>query len=96
MASGTLVVAILQTSGRDNSLATTYMGALLYTVAGLACMLPCSVVLPKYFVISLVYLPKNKWRVMNQIYTLDLRLISGYICTPRLTRGNDYVRMCIV
>lgn len=32
---------------------------------------------------------------MNQIYTLDLHLISGYICTPRLTREND-VMMCIV
>ncbi|WWC68306.1 uncharacterized protein I206_102230 [Kwoniella pini CBS 10737] len=36
MSNGALAAAILQTSGGDSSLATTYMGILLYTVAGLA------------------------------------------------------------
>nr|ODN74974.1 chitin synthase [Cryptococcus depauperatus CBS 7841] len=36
MTNGALTAAILQTSGGNNSLATTYMGILLYTVAGLA------------------------------------------------------------
>lgn len=36
MTNGALVAVILQASGGDNSLATTYMGVLLYTVAGLA------------------------------------------------------------
>ncbi|WWC96588.1 hypothetical protein V866_003456 [Kwoniella sp. B9012] len=36
MSNGALAAAILQTSGGDSALATTYMGILLYTVAGLA------------------------------------------------------------
>ncbi|KAK8865591.1 hypothetical protein IAR55_000735 [Kwoniella newhampshirensis] len=36
MSNGALAAAILQTSGGSDSLATTYMGVLLYTVAGLA------------------------------------------------------------
>ncbi|WVR05534.1 hypothetical protein IAU60_002552 [Kwoniella sp. DSM 27419] len=36
MSNGALAAAILQTSGGNSSLATTYMGILLYTVAGLA------------------------------------------------------------
>lgn len=36
MTNGALVAAILQVSGGDSAVATTYMGVLLYTVAGLA------------------------------------------------------------